>query len=182
MLADRERHMPAGATQLVRKLQPGRRCAYDEHAARIQLSGIAVLFRCQRRHRLWQCGGNRRDAWNAMRSARHDDRAALPLAAVGYDSEALIGLAYRRHRRAGFCRCAHESCVAVNEFDHFAHWHIPVRLGAGVAVSGQAALPIRRQQAQRIPSLAPPRIADLAALQHNVIDRVLRQASAHRES
>jgi hypothetical protein len=39
-------------------------------------------------------------------------------------------------------------------------------------MTGQAALPVWREQAQRIPPLMPPRIRDVTALEDNVIDRM----------
>src|SRR5262249_23945935 len=57
-----------------------------------------------------------------------------------------------------------------------------VGIGAVVAVTGQPALPVRRQQPQRVPALAPPGIRDLAALEDDVIDRALGEAPAGRQS
>src|SRR5262249_58448744 len=46
------------------------------------------------------------------------------------------------------------------------------------------ALPISvgRQQPERVPTLRPPRVRDLAALEHDVVDRAVGQAAAHCEA
>ena len=59
--------------------------------------------------------------------------------------------------------------------------HEPVGVVAVVRVAGEPALPIGRQQAQRIPSLASPRVGDLVSFEDDVVDRTLREAAAHGE-
>ena len=49
-------------------------------------------------------------------------------------------------------------------------------------IAGQPTLPVRGQQAQRIPPLAAPGVRHLTALEHDVIDRALAEAAARRES
>src|SRR5437764_5190806 len=51
-----------------------------------------------------------------------------------------------------------------------------------VAEGGQAALPIRREQAERIPALLAPGVSNLAALQHDVVDPAVAEATAHCEA
>ena len=51
MLADRKRHRAARAVDLVGELDAGRRRADDEHAARLELIGVAILHRRQHRDR-----------------------------------------------------------------------------------------------------------------------------------
>ena len=65
--------------------------------------------------------------------------------------------------------------------DHLGHRHEAVGIGAFVAIAGQPALPVRRQQPQRIPALAAPGVGHLAALEHDVIDRALAEAAARRQ-
>src|SRR5690606_10064267 len=57
-----------------------------------------------------------------------------------------------------------------------------VAIGAAVAIARKPALPVRRQQLQRIPPLSSPGVRDLAALEHDVVDRALGEAAAHREA
>ena len=75
VLADRERHRPAGAVDLVGELHAGRRRADDEHAAFGQLRRIAVVERRdlldRRRHRL----PKRRHARQVAGAARDHDAA-----------------------------------------------------------------------------------------------------------
>ena len=46
-------------------------------------------------------------------------------------------------------------------------------IGAAIRRAGQPTLPVRRQQAQRIPAFPAPGVRHLAALKHDMIDRVL---------
>src|SRR5262249_51939823 len=57
-----------------------------------------------------------------------------------------------------------------------------VRIVALVGEAGQPALPVGREQAERIPALGTPGIGDLAALDHHVIDRAQRETPAHRQT
>ena len=70
---------------------------------------------------------------------------------------------------------------ARDELDDLGHRHEAVGIGAVVAIAGQAALPVRRQQPQRVPALAAPGVRHLAALEHDVIDRALAEAAARRQ-
>ena len=108
--------------------------------------------------------------------------AAAELAAAGGDVVAVVGL---RHRRDGGVRAhrrARHAGEARDELDHLAHRHVAVGIGAVVAIAGQAALPVGRQQPQRVPALAPPGVRHLAALEHHVIDRPLGETPARREA
>ena len=64
----------------------------------------------------------------------------------------------------------------------FAGGHESVRIRALVVKARQAALKVGREQAQRIPPLAPPRIGDVAALEHDVIDRPVGEKPARGEA
>ena len=91
----------------------------------------------------------------------------------------------RLHRRDAVCganRRRETRGEARDELDHLAHGHVAVGIGAVVAMAGQPALPVRREQAQRIPALVPPGIRDLAALEHDVIDRAVGEQPARREA
>src|SRR5262249_23286824 len=59
---------------------------------------------------------------------------------------------------------------------------IAVRIVTGVAEARQPALPVRRQQPQRIPAFGAPRMRDLTALEDHVIDGAVRQAPAHGQA
>jgi hypothetical protein len=49
-------------------------------------------------------------------------------------------------------------------------------------MTGQMALPVRGEEAKRIPTLTPPRVRHLAALEDDVVDRAFGEAPACRES
>ena len=72
--------------------------------------------------------------------------------------------------------------VARDEVDDLRQRPVAVGVVAGVAKARQPALPVGREQAQRVPSLGAPALRDFAALQQHVVDRTLREAAAHRKS
>ena len=71
---------------------------------------------------------------------------------------------------------------ARDELDHLAHRHVAVGIGAVVAKARQAALPVGREQPQRVPALAPPGVRHLAALEHDVVDRPVGEEAARGEA
>src|SRR5258707_5071409 len=73
-------------------------------------------------------------------------------------------------------------CIVFDEADDLRHGPIPIRIVALIAEARQPALPVRRQQTERIPALGTPRMSHLAALQDHVIDRALGEATAHGEA
>ena len=108
VLADRERHRPAGAVDLVGELHAGGRRADDQHAAFGQLSRIAVVERRElldrRRHAPRAAAGTLGDVAGA---AREHDAAAAKLAVARRDVIAVVRAAstdvtvgVRAHRRA----------------------------------------------------------------------------------
>ena len=124
-------------------------------------------------------GGHARHVAGAARE--HDGPAA----------EVAVGRSRRDSRR----RCALTDVTVVcvrtgaprhrgearDEVDHLGHRHVAVGIRAVVAIAGQSALPVGRQQPQRVPALAPPGVRHLAALEHDVIDRALGETAARRE-
>ena len=60
--------------------------------------------------------------------------------------------------------------------------HEPVGIGPGVAMARQPRHPVRREQPERIPALAPPALGDPPALEHDVRDAARREAVAHRQA
>ncbi len=77
--------------------------------------------------------------------------------------------------------CIGEIGILVDEIDHLGHAHETVRVLACVVESRQTTLPIGRQQLQRIPALVAPGVRDLAALEHDVLDRTLAEEIARRQ-
>ena len=59
--------------------------------------------------------------------------------------------------------------------------HESVGIRPAVAITGQPALPVRREQAQRIPAFVTPRVRHLAALEHDVLDGAFGEAATDGE-
>lgn len=91
MLADGQRHRPAGAMDLVGELYAGGRGAHHQRAAVRELIGIPVVRGMDlldlRRHVF----AYRRDLFSAEPAASQYYRAAALLAAVGLDAVAVVG-------------------------------------------------------------------------------------------
>jgi hypothetical protein len=166
----------------VGELDAGGRRADDQHATFRQRIRIAVVERRDardgRRHGLMKS----RHAREIAGAAGQDDDAALQLAMVGGDVISPVRWPHRRDRGArAHGRGGHDRETR-DEIDHLAHRHVAVRIGAVVAKAGQAALPVRREQPQRVPALAPPGVRNFPALEHQMIDRPLGEAAARREA
>src|SRR5262249_55687209 len=101
---------------------------------------------------------------------------------VGGDSVAALLGADRRDRREGRDRRRDRLLVALEILDGFRHGAEAVGIIAVIGKAGKPALPVRRQEAKRIPALAPPRIRDLAAFEDDVVDRTLGEAAADGEA
>ena len=84
-----------------------------------------------------------------------------------------------------------ERPVRLEVLDDLRADHEAVRVGAAepaplvvpaVGEVRELALPVRRDQAERLPPVGLPGVADLVALEHEVVDPRLLQAAAHREA
>ena len=181
VLPHRQRDGTARALDLVRDLHPARRRADDHHAALGEGVRIAVLLRRQRGDRRRDRLGAGRHVGHVEGSGRQHDGRALPFALVGGDAVAAVATTHRRHRRTGLDRGGDVLGVAGDEVDDLWHRHEPVGVVTLIGVAGEPALPVGREQAQRIPPLRPPRVGDLAALDHHVVDGALGKAAAHRQ-
>jgi hypothetical protein len=82
--------------------------------------------------------------------------------------------------------CAHRCRARCSEArdvrDDLRHRHETVGIGTLIWVAAEPALPVGRQQAQRIPPLAPPRVRHLASLEYNMVDCVFGEKTADREA
>ncbi len=182
VLADRQRHGTPGLLDLGGELDAGRRSADDEDAALGQAIRVAVVERRDLRDRRRDAGGERRHARHVAGAAGEHDAPAADLAAAGADVVAVgrrpdggdggLG-AHRRVRDAG---------EAIDEGGHLARRHVAVGLRAVVGVARQAALPVGREQAQRVPALAAPGVRHLPALEHEVVDRPVGEEPARGEA
>jgi hypothetical protein len=60
--------------------------------------------------------------------------------------------------------------------------HEAVRIVARVAPARQLALPVGRDEAERVPALRAPAVHEAALLDHQVVDAALLQAVAQRQA
>ena len=178
-----KRDRAARALDFVRDLGAARRSADDQDAAVGELAGIAVLLRRQRAR---STRGTRSakagtpamlQAPEASTTVRHRQspwsvRTRYPVSVAAHRGDRRVG----PHRRRDRLR------IVRDEVDDLGQRPVAVGIVALVAESRQPALPVGRQQPQRIPALGAPAMGDLAALQHHVIDRALREATAHGEA
>src|SRR5262249_34561564 len=95
---------------------------------------------------------------------------------------ARLRAAHAGHRRTRAHRGRDHLRIPLEEGDRLGHRAIAVRIVALVAIAGQPALPVRCEQAQRIPALGPPGVRHLTALEDHVVDRALGEAAAHGEA
>ena len=73
--------------------------------------------------------------------------------------------------------------VAVDEeLDRLRYGAVRVRLAPLVPEAREPALPVGREEPQRVPALGLPRVSHLAALEDDVVDRALGEAAAHRQA
>ena len=171
--ADRQGDGPPGPVDLVGQLDTGRRRADHQHPALLELVGIAVVGRGDASDARGD-GARRVPGRRAGCTARwRAPPFGPPLPVGGADRNPSSArpdrgdLGVRLHRRVD------RVGVGGDVVDHLGHRHVAVGIVALVAVAGQAAQPVGREQAQRIPALRPPGVGDLAALEHDVIDRAL---------
>ena len=65
---------------------------------------------------------------------------------------------------------------SIDQLDNLGARRVPVGIRAVITeVRGKSALPVRREQPQRVPALATPRVRDLATLDYDVVDRPLTE-------
>jgi hypothetical protein len=182
VLPHRERHRPARPAQFRRQLHASGRRSHHEHPAIGELGRATVVERSdlldRRRHRVTQ----RRHDGPVARPARDDHRPAGDRAAGRQHLVPVVSAAHRRDVRVrpdGSTRGRRE---ALDELGYFPGRHVAVGIRAVVTETRQAALPIGREQPQRIPALPPPRVRDPAALKHDVIDRAVAKEMAGRQA
>ena len=181
VLADGERHRTAAAVDLLGELHAGGRTADHEDAAGGQLRRRAVGQRGDLVDRGRQPCGERRHRGDVGHARGEHHAGAAPCAAVGGDG---VPVTIDRHPddpRPGLHRRADRPGVVVDQLDDLGHRHEPVGI-TPIGEAGQAGVPARREQPQRVPPLGPPRVGHPAALQHDVVDRALGQALAHRQA
>ena len=181
MLAHGHGHRPSRAVEFKGQLGAGGRGADHQHLTRRKLVRVAVVHGVHggdiRRRRL----GHGRNPGNVASSGGQHHGAAVPVAPVRAHHVTVIVESDRIDRGVGFDRGGYDLGVAVEEGDGFGHVPVAVRVVALIVESGQPALPVGGQQAERIPALGAPRVGHRAALEDDMVDGALGQAAAHGE-
>ena len=156
MLAGREPDLPARGLDLVRQLHAGGRAADHQHAALGQVRGAAIVHRRDRGDARRQLGGTGRNLWQVAGAAGQHDDPGLPVAPVGPDVIAAIAGRELRDPRLVLHRGGDGPGIARQHVHDLGHVPVAVRVVALVAIARQAALPVGRQQGQRVPALGAP--------------------------
>ena len=182
MLAHRQSHRAARALDFISELGPGGRRADDEHAAVLELIGVAVVHWRKRGNPRRHGFGERGDPRDITGPGRQYNGRAAPVTLASTDHVPRIAGSYRRYRGIGLHRGRDHLGVTVEKFDRLRHRAVAVRIVPIVAEARQTALPVGCEQAKRVPALGLPRIGDLAALEQHMVDRALGEAPAHGQT
>ena len=140
---------------------PRRRCADDEHAARCRADpggGTAPVVRVCTESRHAVARRRARSPRRVRRSRGRPRGSATRRDRSSRDSPRRRQLRPRSRSSPVRTGAAMNRAYPVDELDDLGHRHEAVGIGAVVRVAGQPALPVRRQQAQRVPALVPPRV------------------------
>ncbi len=181
VLADREPHVAPRTHDFLGQLHAARRCTDHQHAAPLELVGIAISERRDGSDLRRQLLPQRRNRRPVARTARQHDRGTPPLAAIGDYAVAVGGSSHRTHMGVGLHGHPILARIPVDEADHLRHGHESIAIRAAIPITRQTALPVRSEQPQRIPALVPPRVRDFAALEHEVLDAAFRKAATDGE-
>src|SRR5581483_10117311 len=182
VLADREDHRPSRLLQLGRELHSRRRRTDDEHTALRELGGVAVGERRQLLDVGRHSGRERRDRRDVAGSTREHDGAGAKLPVARPDLVPVARTPHRRDVRAGANRRARVRRIASDQLGDVRARHVAVGIGALVVATGEPALPVRRQQPQRVPPLVAPGVRHLAALEDDVVNGPLGEEVACGEA
>jgi hypothetical protein len=156
MLAHGEHDATTGGLDLTGELDAARGGAHDHDPAFRQEVGTAVLHGRQTDHFGGQARTQRRHRSQIARPARDHQLAAAPRTLACRE---FVALAVPLHLRDAHTRhdgCARNFGIVLQEVHDLRHGHEAVPILAGIGVARQAALPVRRQEAKRVPPLRPP--------------------------
>ena len=182
MLANGQHHFPPRAPQLVGDLGTGGGGPDHQDPAGIELRRIPVLHRGQRGDTRGQQIRHRRHHRHVAGTGRQNDGIAVPRTTIRDDLVAVTDAPDGRDRGARPYRCGRHVGVPDQEVDGLGHGAEPVGIFASIRETGQPALPVRRQQPQRVPAFGPPGVGHLAALEDHMVDRAPCQAPAHGQA
>lgn len=132
----------------------------------------------------------------ALRHARHDRRAVAArchhhlvggkIAGTRADVEAAAVLLAARSDAQHLGMLAHRGIdhahKAVEIGNDLVLLHKAMRIVAGIRMPRQRALPVRRDQAERVPALLAPGMRDRLRFEHEMVDARARQVVTHRQS
>ncbi|MCY1528078.1 hypothetical protein D9M68_631700 [compost metagenome] len=180
-------NLAPGQVQVFGDLRTRLAAAHHQHSALGQLRRVAVLRRVVLRHVGRQLLGQPRH-YGAVVAAGSDHHLVGGVeASVGLHHEAvsLTGAGDACHTLDGDAfdgRRLHMRHEARKPFVDLLLDHESVRIVAEVTPAGQLALPVGRDQAERIPALRAPAVHEAALLDHEVVDAALLQAMAQGEA
>jgi hypothetical protein len=100
----------------------------------------------------------------------------------GVYHKATVGPGDQRDAYTFLQRCFDSAGVVLHIGDDIVADHEAVWLVAGIIEAGQFALPVRRHQAEAVPALRAPGMADAIFLEYDVIDGIGGQVVAHGQA
>ena len=185
--ADAQMHRTPGDVQVFGNLATRLATADDQNGAVWHGLRIAVVRRMQLQHVGGQTFGGARNHRGGVDAVGDHHLPGQPVAGAGVHGKLAVGrLAHRQHFDAFAQRRVEAGAIGVEVFDDLVLGHEAVGVGAAVgAVVGearQAALPVGRDQAERIPARVAPLAEAALALEHHVLDTGLLQMPAHRQA
>jgi hypothetical protein len=175
---DGQVHPAARHVQVLRDLDARLAGADHQHVPGGQILGATVGGRVQLREPRRQRLGQRRRPGNVVAAGRDNDLVGHEVATAGLEPEAGIeaadgGLLTDRRREAGQ--------VVAQPVVHLVAEHEALVVTGVVGLARQAALEVRRDQAEGVPAPVDPVMAGGLALQDHVIDPLLAQQVGHRQ-
>src|SRR5207248_2012141 len=110
------------------------------------------------------------------------ERPTPPRTLVGCYLVTAVHLAHARDFCAWLDRGARGAGITLQITNDLSHAHVAVRVAAVVGVSRKATLPVRREEAKRVPPLRLPGVGDLAPLDQHMVDRAVGEMLARGKS
>ena len=166
-------------TQFMRQLHAGGRGSDNQHAARGNLGGAAVVLRGDLCDLGRQRGREAGDRGYVARTGREDQRVASQRPAAGVEPVGDPVAGDGGDTCLILHRCPVGVCVGLEHRDQLGHGHETVGIGALVAATGETALPVGGEQPEGVPALGLPGIGDLSPFEHHVGHRTLGETAAH---
>ena len=145
--------------------------AHHQHRAGRELIGVLVGGRVDLHDRVRQPLGVARHVGAVVAADRQHDVGGRVIALARRQREGAVGPPPQRGHVDAFAqRRLHGGGEVLDVADDGVLGHEAVRLRPGIGEVRQAALPVRRDQAEAVPALGPPSVADPVALEHQVVE------------